>query len=43
MVNIIGAGLDALYAIMGFYLIGNMLVVKVKQKINKKRQGRTLK
>lgn len=42
-VNIIGYGLDALYAIMGFYLIGNMLVVKVKQKINKKRQGRTLK
>lgn len=42
-VNIIGSVLDMSYAILGFYLVGNMLVVKAKKKIKEKRQGRTLK
>ena len=42
-VNVIGHALDLTYAIMGFYLVGNMLVVKVKQKIKEKKQGRVLK
>ena len=42
-VNVIGHALDLTYAIMGFYLVGNMLVVRVKQKIKEKKQGRVLK
>ena len=40
VVNIVGSALDATYALLGFYLVGNALVVKFKQKLKNKRQGK---
>ena len=34
-VNLIGHALDLTYAVMGFYLIGSMLIVKVGQRVKK--------
>ena len=43
VVNVVGAALNASYALLGFYLVGSALVVKIKKKLKEKKQGRTSK
>lgn len=43
VVNVIGAAMNATYALFGFYLVGNALVIKFKKKLKEKKQGKTAK